>query len=94
MATLFSSSGDVINTRRNTSRGRSLTRDGLKSLSSDSPTLFLEEVVKPLTCFVDIMDPEKVLYPFDYVALSKITHKRGRTYANVVSPAFGPQGRA
>jgi len=77
--------GHVFNTWQTTLRGRSLTVDSPENLSSNSQNLFLEEAVKPLTCFVDILDPEKVLYPFDCIALSKVIPHRGRTHANVAS---------
>jgi len=71
---LLSWSENVFNTWRITSQGRSLTFDCPESMSSDSQTLFLKKAVKPLTCFVDVLDPEKILHPFDCVALSKVTY--------------------
>ena len=81
MDALLSWNDNTFNTRRIKSQGRSPTLDSHESLSSDSESLgpdneilFLEESVKPLTCHVDILDPEKILYPFDYVALSQVTY--------------------
>jgi hypothetical protein len=54
-------------------------------VSSNSQALFLEEAVKPLTCFIDILDPEKILYPFDCVALRKVTYHQGKTHANAAA---------
>ena len=72
---LLSWRGNVFNTRRITSHGRSLTLDGLEGLSTDSSILFLEEAIKPLTCYVNILDSEKVRYKFDCVAVSKVPYK-------------------
>jgi len=52
----------------------SLTVDNLESLSSDSPVLFLQESLELLSCSVDVLDPEEIPYPFDYVVLSKVAH--------------------
>ena len=74
MDALLSWNGNVFNTRQITSRGHSLTLDSHQSLSIDSPTFFLQEAVKPLTCFIDILNPEKILHKLDCVALSKVTY--------------------
>ena len=51
-------------------RGYSLTVDKPESLSSDSPVLFLEESLELVPCHVDVLDSEKIIYPFDCTALS------------------------
>jgi len=52
----------------------SLTRDSLEGLCSDSPILFLQELLEPLPCCVDVLDSPEIPFPFDCVALSKVTH--------------------
>jgi len=66
-------------------QGYSLTVDKLKSLSSDSPVLFLQQSLKLLPCSVDVLDPEEILYPFDCLALSKVTVQREMTHAIIAS---------
>ena len=64
----------VFNTWRVTNCVCSLTRDSLEGLRSDSPILFLQELLEPLPCRVDVLDSPEIPFPFDCVALSKITH--------------------
>ena len=65
----------------------SLTPDTLESLSSDNQILFLQESLEPLPCRIDVLDPEEMLYPFDYncVALSKLSRQQEITHAIVAS---------
>ena len=69
------------------SRGYSLTVDMVQNLGSDSPLLLSQPSLEPLPCSVDVLDPEEILYPFDCVALSKVTHSVSgkRTHAIVAS---------
>ena len=54
-------------------------------MSYNGQPLFLEEAVEPLTRSVDILDTEKILHPFDCVALSRVTHHQERTHAVVAA---------
>ena len=65
----------------------SLTLDSLESLSTDSQILFLQESLEHHPCRVDVLDPEELLYPFDYncVALSKLSRRPEMTHAIVAS---------
>ena len=48
--------------------------DNLKNMSYGSSSLVLGESIQPLQDRLDVLVPQKFLYKFDYVALSKITH--------------------
>ena len=86
MNALLSRSGRVVfNTWRVTNCVRSLTLDSLEGLSSDSPTLFLQKLLETFACRIDVLDPEEILYPFDCVALSKVSRLQEMTYAIVAS---------
>jgi hypothetical protein len=65
----------------------SLTLDGLEDLSNDSRTLFFQEPLELLPYRVDVVDPEELLYPFDYdrVALSELSRQQEMTHAMIAS---------
>jgi len=58
----------------------SLTLDGLEGLSSDGQILFLQKSIEPLPCRIDVLDPEEILYPFDCIALSKVSRQQEMTH--------------
>lgn len=59
------------------------TVDKSGSQSRDGRTRFFHDLVKPLPCRIDVLDPEKILYPFDCNMLSKATRQLERTHAIV-----------
>jgi hypothetical protein len=63
------------------------TVDDLESLGCGSPNLILRESVQPLQDRLDVLLPEKFLYKFDFVVLSKVSRPSQREHTHSIVAA-------
>jgi len=57
--------------------------DDLEGLSCGSPSLIERESVQPLQDRLNVLVPKNLLYEFDWVVISKVTHQQEFTHSIV-----------